>query len=161
MAVVETGVTESDLRPLDAALAELLAAGETLETARAHYVEGAVDSERSRRANRILIGIERRLTRPTGPFGDGRARGLTFASDPRNGYATLALPGIATAVREKDRARTRLEVLDLANRLRSAAAEAREAARILAGGSPGTAPSGTFSHPARRADPPAEEVDAW
>ena len=157
---LEAGSTPEELQPLDAALAELLAAGEMLEAARARYVAGPVEPERSRAVNQILIGIERRLIRSTGPFGE-EAGNLTFASDPRNGYATLALPGVATARREQNRERTRAEVADLANRLRAAADDAREAARKLGAGSPTETRAATFRLPTRRSEYPAEEVDAW
>ncbi|MGH7573095.1 MAG: M28 family peptidase, partial [Gemmatimonadota bacterium] len=161
MAVAETDVQEKDLEPLDRALDDLRLAGEALAGARGRYLEGRVEGATSRRANRILIGIERRLTRDPGPFGDGRVRNLTFASDPRNGYATLALPGVATAVREGSGERVRSEVLDLAGRLSAVAAEVNQVARMLDGGSPGAAGPATLTPATRGADPPPEEVDAW
>lgn len=161
MAVAEAGAAEGDLRPLDEALAELHAAGERMDEAREGYLAGPPDPGRSQRANRILIGIQRRLTRPTGPFGDARVRSLTFATDPRNGYATLALPGVATAVRETNRERVRSEIDDLSARLRTAASDALDAARILEGGSPAGPGTATLKAPTRRADPPRQEVDAW
>ncbi len=161
MAVAEARSAEGDLRPLDEGLADLRAAGERLDEARSGYLAGPVDPARSRRANRILIGIQRRLTRPTGPFGDGRVRSLIFASDPRNGYATLALPGVATAVRETSRERIRSEIADLAARLRTAAEDSRGAAWILEDGSPTGPGTATFTPATRRADHPPQEVDAW
>jgi N-acetylated-alpha-linked acidic dipeptidase len=160
MAVAETGASDDDLAPLDRAVDELRAAGGELARARERYLAGRVDGSTSARANRILIGIERGLGREPGPFGNGAVRSLTFASDPRNGYATLALPGVATAVREGSRERVRNEVLDLAHRLGSAADRARQAARLLGGGSSGPGGPATFSAPERRADNPSQEVDA-
>ncbi|MGH7542432.1 MAG: M28 family peptidase [Gemmatimonadota bacterium] len=161
MAAAETGAREEDLAPLDRALDDLLTAGEELARARQRYLAGRVNGVTSARVNRILIGIERGLARETGPFGDGFIRSLTFAGDPRNGYATLALPGVATAVREGSRERVRNEVADLAGRLDSAATRARDAARVLGGGSPGMVAPATFSAPERRAKNPPQEVDAW
>ncbi|HKY61660.1 MAG TPA: M28 family peptidase [Gemmatimonadota bacterium] len=161
MTVAEAGAGEEDLAPLDGALEDLAAAGEELASARDRYLTGRVDAARSARANRILLGIERGLGRESGPFGDGSNRSLTFAGDPRNGYATLALPGVATAVREASPERVRNEVAELAARLAAAADRAREAARQLGGGSPGPAGAATFSAPERRADNPSQEVDAW
>ena len=156
-----TGASEEDLEPLDRALEDLRGAGDELRGARERYLAGSVDPSISRRVNRILIGIERRLTRAQGPFGDGRVRSLTFATDPRNGYATLALPGVATAVREGSAERVRTEVLDLAGRLSTAAADVRQAVRILDGRSPGAAGPATLKPATRRVDQPPEEVDAW
>ena len=161
MATAQAGSKEEDLAPLDRALEDLRAAGEELASARQRYLAGGADPATSARGNRILIGIERALAREAGPFGDGEVRSLTFASDPRNGYATLALPGIATAVREGSRERVREEVLDLAGRLGTAAGRAREAARVLGGGSPATVGPATFSAPNRRAHHHFEEVGAW
>jgi N-acetylated-alpha-linked acidic dipeptidase len=161
MAVAEAGALERDLIPLDQAFEDLRQTGEELASARERYLAGPVDAATSARANRILIGIERDLGRESGPFGDGGIRSLTFASDPRNGYATLALPGVATAIREGSRERVRTEVLDLAGRLGSAADRAREVVRTLEDGSPEAAGTATFS--ARNAGPTIhlEEVDAW
>ena len=114
MAVAEADSPEEDLGPLDEALADLQAAGKLLDEARRRYLAGPVDPGTSSRANAILIGIPRRLTRPAGPFGDGRVRSLAFASDPRNGYATLALPGVATAIRGANGEDVRREIDDLA-----------------------------------------------
>ena len=161
MAAAETGALEEDLAPLDRALDDLLAAGEELARARQRYLAGRVHGATSARVNRTLIGIEPTLARESGPFGDGFIRSLTFAGDPLNGYVTLALPGIATAVREASRERVRNEVLDLAARLEQAADRARSAARLLVGGSPGGSGPATFSAPKRRADNPPQEVDAW
>ena len=149
------------MAPLDRALDDLRAAGDELARARQRYLAGGVDEATSARVNRILIGIERGLGRDSGPFGDGFIRSLTFASDPLNGYATLALPGIATAVREASREGVRYEVADLAARLELAADRARGAARLLGGGSPGGSGSATFSAPRRRTHNPSQEVDAW
>lgn len=158
----ETGATVDDLRPIERALDDLRRAGEELAAARAGYLAGPVEAGTSARVNRILIGIERALCRASGPFGDGGGvRNLTFASDPRNGYATLALPGVATAVREGSRRRVADEVRDLAARLETAADKAREAARLLAGGSPASAAPATFSAPGRQAQHPPQEVAAW
>lgn len=161
MAVAAARATENDLAPLDRALDDLEAAGEELASARERYLAGRIDGATSASANRVLIGIERGLGRESGPFGGGVVRSLTFASDPRNGYATLALPGVATAVREASRERLRSEVLDLAARLGSAADRARDAASLLGGGSPAPAGPATFSAPERRANNPSQEVDAW
>ena len=161
MAVAAARATEDDLAPLDRALDDLEAAGEELASARERYLAGRIDGATSASANRVLIGIERGLGRESGPFGGGGVRNLTFASDPRNGYATLALPGVATAVREASRERLRSEVLDLAARLGSAADRARDAASLLGGGSPAPAGPATFSAPERRANNPSQEVDAW
>lgn len=161
MAVAEANSPEHDLRPLDQALADLQAAGKLLNEARRRYLAGPVDPGTSSRANAILIGIPRRLTRPAGPFGDGRVRSLAFASDPRNGYATLALPGVATAVRGAYGEDVRREIDDLAARLRAAAGDAREAARILDARSPARAGPASLTAPTRRADPSPQEVAAW
>ena len=118
--------------PLSAAFGELEKEGRRLDGARASYLAGSTDPERSRRANRALILVERALARDRGLEGRPWYRNLTFAADDRNGYATLALPGIAEAVRSGSPERVRAEVEDLAARVRSAAAAVREAAGAIA-----------------------------
>ncbi|HEY8380476.1 MAG TPA: transferrin receptor-like dimerization domain-containing protein, partial [Nannocystis sp.] len=91
-------------------------------------VESAFD-----RANRHLMQVERSLTRPEGLVGRPWFRNLIFASDNRNGYATIALPGIAEAIRADDRDRVRREAEDLARRVGEATAHVRAATAALRG----------------------------
>jgi N-acetylated-alpha-linked acidic dipeptidase len=55
-------------------------------------------------------------------------KNLVFASDRDNGYANIALPGIAEALRDNDLERARRESRDLVSRIRAATAQV-EAAR--------------------------------
>ncbi len=82
-------------------------------------------------ANRHLMQVERALARPEGLVGRPWFRNLIFASDDRNGYATIALPSIAEAIRKGDAALVRREVEDLAPRVDSATAYIRAATAAL------------------------------
>ncbi len=84
-------------------------------------------------ANRHLMRVERSLTRPEGLVGRPWFRNLIFASDNRNGYATIALPGIAEAIRAGDRDRVRREAEELARRVGEATAHIRAATAELRG----------------------------
>jgi N-acetylated-alpha-linked acidic dipeptidase len=117
--------------PLGDALDGLAAAGERLAAARDAYLEGPLDPDRSRAANRALRRVERDLTRPTGLVGRPWFRNLVFAADHRNGYATIALPSIAEALEAGDAARLGAEIDDLAARVRSATASIAAAAGAL------------------------------
>ncbi len=117
--------------PLTAAFARMEAAGRGLDAARAAWLAGPVDPDESRRANEALRASERALTRPEGLVGRPWYRSLAFAADGRNGYATLALPSVAEAIRSADAERIRREVADLATRVEAAAERVEEAAALL------------------------------
>lgn len=127
--------------PLSAALAELERAGERLNAARATYLAGPPEEAASRRANRALRAVERELTREQGLEGRPWYRNLVFAADGRNGYATLALPSVAEAVRAEDPRRVAAETADLAGRVDAATARVEEAVQALSG-AVNLAPSG-------------------
>lgn len=118
--------------PLAAAFERLAAAGRELQAACESYLAGTPDPASSARANAALRAAERALTREAGLDERAWYRNLAFAADRRNGYATLALPSIAEAIRSGDPARVEREVVDLAGRVDEAARLAAEAAGILA-----------------------------
>jgi N-acetylated-alpha-linked acidic dipeptidase len=131
-AASDAGVAAPDAAAaLDASLAELERAGRALEAARAAYVAGRIDPAVSGRANAELRGAERALTRQAGLVGRPWYRNLAFAADERNGYATIALPSIAEALRSGDPGRYRSEVEDLAARVGEAARRVSAAAALL------------------------------
>lgn len=117
---------------LDAALDSLSAAAERFDSARERYLLGAVDADRSGRANAELRAVERELTRETGLVGRPWNRNLVFTTDDRNGYATLELPSISEALIAGDAARAVQEVEDFATRVRAAAKRLDAAAAALA-----------------------------
>ncbi len=126
-----------ELAALDAALARMADAANAFAAARDVALaagikaagprgEAAVDA-----ANRHLMRVERSLTRPEGLVGRPWFRYLVFASDYRNGYATIALPTIAEAIRDDDAPRVRRESRDLAGRVDAATAHLRAATAAL------------------------------
>ena len=117
---------------LDAALATFGSAAGAFEAARARYLEGSPSPERSRASNTELRRVERELVRESGLEGRPWNRNLLFSTDARNGYATIALPSIAEAVRAEDPDRIEREVEDFATRVQAAAARLDAAARSLA-----------------------------
>jgi N-acetylated-alpha-linked acidic dipeptidase len=76
--------------------------------------------------------VELSLARPEGLVGRPWYRNLLFAADRNNGYANIALPGIAEAVEDGDRPRVGREIADLAARVRTAAAHLDRATTLLA-----------------------------
>ncbi|HEU4463597.1 MAG TPA: M20/M25/M40 family metallo-hydrolase, partial [Gemmatimonadota bacterium] len=106
---------------LGAALDSLSAEAEGFASARERYLGGAVDPDRSRRANAELRAVERELTRESGLVGRPWNRNLVFSTDDRNGYATLDLPSISEALIAGDGPRAVREVEDFATRVRAAA----------------------------------------
>ena len=74
---------------------------------------GTISESRLARANRDLRQVEQKLTRAEGLPGRPFMKNLIFASDRDNGYANIALPGIAEALRDNDIERARRESRDL------------------------------------------------
>jgi N-acetylated-alpha-linked acidic dipeptidase len=76
--------------------------------------------------------VERRLTRPQGlTYAGSWFKSLQFASDVDNGYATLAFPTVAEAIRYGDAGVTSRELVDLATRIDSARAALEDARAAL------------------------------
>jgi N-acetylated-alpha-linked acidic dipeptidase len=92
---------------------------------------GGLDSARVRRANRALMQVERRLTRPEGLVSRPWFRSLQFASDVDNGYSTMAFPTVNEAIRYADAATASRELTELATRVDQARAALVEAAAAL------------------------------
>ena len=114
---------------------ELRAAGQRLNESRDNLLSaGPLPPGRLSRANRELRQVEPLLTRPEGLPGRPFMKNLVFASDRDNGYANIALPAIAEALRDNDVERARREARDLVGRIRAATAQV-EAARSELDGS--------------------------
>ncbi|HET7602264.1 MAG TPA: M20/M25/M40 family metallo-hydrolase [Gemmatimonadales bacterium] len=83
-------------------------------------------------ANAELRQVEISLARPSGLVGRPWFRNLLFAADRNNGYANIALPGIAEAAEDGDSAREAAEISDLTARVRTAAGHLERATELLA-----------------------------
>ena len=96
------------------ALVEFTYAGAAFVTARdSALVSGGLDERRAKKVNHWLMQVERRLTRPQGLTGRPWFRSLQFASDIDNGYATIAYPSVAEAIRYTNAATTEREISEL------------------------------------------------
>ena len=127
------------LAALDAAFARMAEAAEEFAAARdaalstpikAAEINGMTPFDA---ANRHLMRVERSLSRPEGLLNRPWFRNLIFAADYRNGYATIALPSIAEAIRAGDADLVRREAEDLAARVDIATAQIRAATAALGG----------------------------
>jgi N-acetylated-alpha-linked acidic dipeptidase len=83
-------------------------------------------------SNAAARTVEAALTRTPGLASRPFVRNLVFAADRDNGYANVALPAIAEALRDGDAARAATEVADLSRRPPEAAAPGRPAPAALA-----------------------------
>ncbi|MGH7567965.1 MAG: M20/M25/M40 family metallo-hydrolase [Gemmatimonadales bacterium] len=92
---------------------------------------GGVDSARAVEANRALMQVERRLTRPEGLVSRPWYRSLQFASDVDNGYSTMAFPSVNEAIRYADAATAQRELADLVARVEQARAALQQATAAL------------------------------
>ena len=123
----------TDLGAVTQAASDLRSAGERFNALRDSLLaRGALPTATLGRANDELLQVEQKLTRPTGLVGRPFMKNLIFASDRDNGYANVALPGIAEALRDNDIPRAQREVHDLADRIRAAAGQVDAASRALA-----------------------------
>lgn len=105
------------LDSLAGAFDRLAAAGGTLNEARERALARGLAPSDAMRANARLLRVERAMTRDEGLDRRPWYRNLIFASDYRNGYATIALPGVAEALRSGEAARVVAEAADLAARV--------------------------------------------
>jgi N-acetylated-alpha-linked acidic dipeptidase len=120
----------AELADLVAAANQLQQAGQRFNAARDSALQHApLSSALLARTNADLRQVEQKLTRPQGLVGRPLMKNLIFASDRDNGYANIALPSIAEAVKDNDADRARRETRDLATRVRAAAAQV-DAARM-------------------------------
>ena len=97
---------------------------------------GAIAPAARRATNTALREVERRLTRREGLKSRAWVRGVIYAADVDNGYSTMIFPTIGEAVRAKDAALARTELVDLVARVTSAAAALDDARSALTGGGP-------------------------
>ena len=115
------------------ALDRFIVSARAFAAARDSGLAGNLSAAKAAAATRALMQVERRLTRPQGlTYAGSWFKSLQFASDVDNGYATLAFPTVAEAIRYGDQAVTAREIADLASRIdaaRSALEDARAALR--------------------------------
>ena len=104
-------------------LEQLTAAGRTFAAARDSALAGDLPAGRAAQADRWLMQVERRLTRPQGLVTRRWYRSLEFASDVDNGYSTMAFPSVNEAIRFGDALTSERELADLVAHV----ARAREA----------------------------------
>ncbi len=113
------------------ALDRFTAAAGALAGARDTALAGPPDGARATAANRALMQVERRLTRPEGLVSRPWYRSLQFASDLDRGYATMPFPSVGEAIRYADAAAVERELRDLTARLDGARAALDSAAAAL------------------------------
>jgi N-acetylated-alpha-linked acidic dipeptidase len=122
----------ADLAAVTAAANELQVAGERLVAVRDSVLaRGGLPPATLARVSKAMRQVEPLLTRPEGLPGRPFMKNLVFASDRDNGYANIALPGIAEALRANDVDLARREAHDLAARIHAAALQVGTATRLL------------------------------
>ena len=137
MSELDTGISRKgwsvSTEAVKAALDRFIASARAFAAARDSGLAGNLPPAKATAATRALMQVERRLTRPQGlTYAGSWFKSLQFASDVDNGYATLAFPTVAEAIRYGDQAVTAREIADLASRIdaaRSALEDARAALR--------------------------------
>ena len=116
---------------LRGALAHLTRSARAFHDARAAALAGGRRLDLPR-INRVLLTVDKALTRPSGLVGRPWFRNILFAADVDNGYANVFLPTVAEAIRAHDNARAAAEIDDFAGRLHEAASRLDQAAALLA-----------------------------
>lgn len=117
----------SDLRK---AISDLRKAAEQTRDARDRLLAADQAPARGDSLTAALLRVERALTRKEGIPGRPFMQNLLFASDRDDGYATVALPAVAEALRDRNQALAKREVVDLTARIRVATARLKEAKRL-------------------------------
>ncbi len=130
-AAEKAGITV-DVAPITRAAQGLATAGDLFRLAQATALTLGMPRSRLDASNAIARTVEAAMTRTPGLEGRPRVRNLIFAADRDNGYANVALPSVAEAIRDKDAARAAREVADVASRIDAATARVRQAAAALA-----------------------------
>ncbi len=128
---VDAQLDNAALVRLDSAFARMEEAAAAFAGARDAALVRAAPPAALDSANRHLMLVERSMTRPEGLPGRPWMKNLAFASDFRNGYATIVLPAVAEAIRAADAGRMAVEADDLARRVAAATEHLRQAAAAL------------------------------
>lgn len=135
VAQLDSGITRKQwavtTQGLTDALNRFTEAAREFARARDSALARPAEEARSARANRALMQVERRLTRPGGLVSRPWYRSLQFASDVDNGYATMAFPSVNEAIRYADAATTARELQDLIGRVDQARQAIEEATAAL------------------------------
>jgi N-acetylated-alpha-linked acidic dipeptidase len=117
---------------LDAAWVQFVERARVFNASRDSAMAGAGLAPVARRTvNAALRQVERRLTRPAGLVSRPWVRGLIYAADVDNGYATMVFPTIGEAVRAGNAALARAELADLVQRVDEAGRALVEARSAL------------------------------
>jgi N-acetylated-alpha-linked acidic dipeptidase len=121
------GVADASL-----AMAQFDSAGRRFDAARDAALTGApLAATRLAKVNADLRKVELQLTRPQGLVGRPFMKNLVFASDRDNGYANIALPSVAEALRDHNATLAGKELSDLAAHVRAATAAVNTATSDL------------------------------
>ena len=118
-------------RELSAAIDRMQRSAAAFAVARDSMLGRALPVATRRVTNAALMRVERSLTRPEGLRTRPWVRGLMYAADEDNGYATIAFPSVNEAIRRGDAPLTQREVDDLARRFEAASTALDEARRAL------------------------------
>lgn len=126
------GDVRAALAHLQGAIAVLSGSARTWAKARdLALADGSLSTEAAAEVNRRVRAATLSLTSDHGLPGDAWSRQLLFASDPDNGYATLALPAVRLALRGGNLRETSARIHELAGHLEDAAEHLEEAARLV------------------------------
>ncbi|MGH7699248.1 MAG: M28 family peptidase [Gemmatimonadales bacterium] len=133
VAQLDSGITRKgwsvSTQPLRDALERFTEAARGFARVRADAT--GVSDERLTRANRALMQVERRVTRPEGLASRSWYRSLQFASDIDRGYQTMAFPSVNEAIRYADAQTAEREIADLVRRVEHAREALGEATAAL------------------------------
>jgi N-acetylated-alpha-linked acidic dipeptidase len=117
-------------QPLKDALMRFTETAEAFERARRDALT-SLEPARADRANRALMQVERRVTRPEGLRSRPWYKSLQFAADVDRGYQTMAFPSVNEAIRYRDAETARREIDDLVRRIDHAREALEEATAAL------------------------------
>jgi len=119
--------------PLRIAISELEQAAQRFERVRNDWLASGRRGDWSA-VNRRLIEAERAFARDSASAGGSWYRHVLAGSDRSTWYEGILMPGLARALEDRDAGNVRVEIADIAKRLRRAAGRLDAARKILVGG---------------------------
>jgi N-acetylated-alpha-linked acidic dipeptidase len=129
---IVTGRWATSLSPLRAAIDRMERSAVAFSATRDSALQRDPPSPMRRAVNAALLRVERALTRPEGLRTRPWVRGLVYAADENNGYATRSFPSVTEAIRAGDPTLAQREIDDLARRFDAATAALEDARRAFA-----------------------------
>lgn len=125
---------EAGIEQLDGEVMRFVVEAALIDSASVAALSAGADAEALKVANGHLRRAATSFVSVDGLPGTRGLRQLLYATDPDDGYATLALPSLRLAMRRDDQEELKRRLIELSGRVSAASAALRDARRALAEG---------------------------